>query len=175
MKILILNGSPRPNGNTAAMVAAFAEGARESRHDVKIVNVCQKKIAGCLACEYCHTKGNGRCVQQDDMQEVYPLLEAAEMIVLASPIYYHGFTGQLQCAINRIYALDKPKNLKKAALIMSSGSNHVYCGAIYEYQNSFLNYLHLEDMGIFSAFGKENQSEEKLNELREFGRSLSIR
>ncbi len=175
MKILILNGSPRPNGNTAAMVDAFAEGARESGHDVKIVNVCQKKIAGCLACEYCHTKGNGRCVQQDDMQEVYPMLEEAEMIVLASPIYYHGFTGQLQCAINRIYALDKPKNLKKTALIMSSGSNHVYCGAIYEYQNSFLNYLHLEDMGIFSAFGKENQSEEKLNELREFGRSLSIR
>lgn len=172
MKILVLNGSPRPNGNTAAMVASFAEGARESGHDVQIVDVCQKRIAGCLACEYCHTKGNGKCVQQDDMQEVYPLLEEAEMIVLASPIYYHSFTGQLQCAINRIYALDKPKNLKKAALIMSSGSNHVYCGAIYEYQNSFLNYLRLEDMGIFSAFGKENQSEEKLEELRAFGRGL---
>lgn len=172
MKILVLNGSPRPNGNTVAMVAAFAEGARESGHDVQIVDVCQKRIAGCLACEYCHTKGNGTCVQQDDMQEVYPLLEEAEMIVLASPIYYHSFTGQLQCAINRIYALDKPKNLKKAALIMSSGSNHVYCGAIYEYQNSFLNYLRLEDMGIFSAFGKENQSEEKLEELRAFGRGL---
>ncbi|MFR1480528.1 MAG: NAD(P)H-dependent oxidoreductase [Hydrogeniiclostridium mannosilyticum] len=51
---------------------------------------------------------------------MYPVLEEAEMIVLASPIYYHSFTGQLQCAINRIYALDKPKNLKKAALIMSS-------------------------------------------------------
>ena len=106
------------------------------------------------------------------MQEVYPVLEEAEMIVLASPVYYHSFTGQLQCAINRIYALDKPKKLKKAALILSSGSNHVYCGAIYEYQNSFLNYLNLKDMGIFSAYGKQNQSEEKLNELREFGRSL---
>ena len=53
------------------------------------------------------------------MQEVYPLLDKAEMIVLASPIYYHSFTGQLQCAINRIYTLDKPKNLKKAALILS--------------------------------------------------------
>ena len=94
------------------------------------------------------------------------------MIVLASPIYYHSCTGQLQCAINRIYALDKPKNLKKAALILSSGSDHVYSGAIFEYQNSFLQYLHLEDMGIFSAHGKENQSEEKLTELREFGRKL---
>ena len=106
------------------------------------------------------------------MQEVYPLLDEAEMIVLASPIYYHGFTGQLQCAVNRIYALDKPKKLKKAALIMSSGSNHVYCGAIYEYQNSFLNYLGLEDMGIFSAYGKENKSDKKLQELYQFGLQL---
>lgn len=172
MKILVLNGSPRRQGNTAAMVGAFADGAAESGHEVTVVNVCQKKIAGCLACEYCHTKGEGKCIQQDDMQEVYPVLEEAEMIVLASPVYYHSFTGQLQCAINRIYALDKPKNLKKAALILSSGSDHVYCGAIYEYQNSFLNYLKLEDMGIFSAYGRQNQSEEKLNELREFGRSL---
>lgn len=59
------------------------------------------------------------------------------MIVLASPVYYHGFTGQLQCAISRIYALDKPKYLKKAALLLSSGSDHIYCGCFYEYQNSF--------------------------------------
>lgn len=172
MKILILNGSPRPNGNTAAMVEAFSEGARSNGHEVVVVNVCQKKIAGCLACEYCHTKGNGKCVQQDDMQEIYPVLDEAEMIVLASPIYYHSFTGQLQCAINRIYALDKPKKLKKAALIVSSGSDHVYCGAIYEYQNSFLNYLKLEDMGIYSAYGKQNKSPEKLEALREFGKKL---
>ena len=143
-----------------------------SHHNISVVPICQKKIAGCIACEYCHTKGGGKCVQQDDMQEVYPLLESADMIVLASPVYYHSFTGQLQCAINRIYALDKPKNLKKAALILSSGSDHVYCGAIYEYQNSFLNYLKLEDMGIYTAFDKQNQSAEKLEELRAFGASL---
>ena len=172
MNILVLNGSPRPNGNTAAMVEAFVEGASENGHHITVVSVCQKKIAGCLACEYCHTKGNGNCVQKDDMQEIYPVLEEAEMIVLASPIYYHSYTGQLQCAINRIYALDKPKNLKKAALILSSGDDKVYDGAIYEYQNSFLNYLKLENMGIFTAFDKQNKSEEKLNELREFGRLL---
>lgn len=108
----------------------------------------------------------------DDMQEIYPVLNEAEMIVLASPVYYHSFTGQLQCAINRIYALDKPKNLKKAALILSSGSDNVYGGAIYEYQNSFLAYLKLENMGIFTAFGKQNKSEDKLHELYAFGQSL---
>ena len=172
MNILVLNGSPRPNGNTAAMVAAFVEGAGENGHNITVVPVCQKKIAGCLACEYCHTKGEGKCVQMDDMQEVYPVLAEAEMIVLASPIYYHSVTGQLQCAINRIYALDKPKKLKKAALLLSSGDDNVYDGAIYEYQNSFLNYLKLENMGIFTAFDKQNKSEEKLNELRKFGQSL---
>ena len=172
MNILVLNGSPRPNGNTVAMVNAFVEGATENGHNITVVSVCQKKIAGCLACEYCHTKGEGKCVQKDDMQEIYPVLEEAEMIVLASPIYYHSLTGQLQCAINRIYALDKPKNLKKSALILSSGDDKVYDGAIYEYQNSFLNYLKLENMGIFTAFDKQNKSEEKLTELREFGKSL---
>ena len=77
MQILVLNGSPRPHGNTAAMVEAFRKGAEENGHVVTVVNVCQKKIAGCLACEYCHQEGSGherQCVQKDDMQEVYPLL-----------------------------------------------------------------------------------------------------
>ena len=172
MNILILNGSPRPNGNTAAMVKAYAEGAVEAGHTVHVVDVCKKKISGCLACEYCHTKGDGKCVQQDDMQEVYPLLEDAEMLVLASPIYYHNFSGQLQCAINRIYALDKPKKLRKAALIMSSGSDLVYSGSIFEYQNSFLQYLNLQDCGMFAAYGENNKSEELLNRLKDAGRNL---
>lgn len=172
MKILVLNGSPRPNGNTAAMVDAFVKGATENGHQITVVPVCRKKIAGCIACEYCHTKGNGRCIQQDDMQEVYKVLDEAEMIVLASPIYYHSFSGQLQCAISRIYAFDKPKKLRKAALILSSGSDGVYDGAIYEYKNSFLDYLKLGDMGIFTAFDTHNKSKETLSKLREFGRNL---
>ena len=87
MKIVVLNGSPRVNGNTAAMTKAFAEGAAEAGHEVEIVPVAKLKIAGCLGCEYCHTKGGGKCVQKDDMRKLYPLLEEAEMIVFASPIY----------------------------------------------------------------------------------------
>ena len=173
MNILILNGSPRPEGNTAAMVHAYAEGAAQAGHRVHIVDVCRKKISGCLACEYCHTTGNGQCIQQDDMQEIYPLLEEAEMIVLASPIHYHSFSGQLQCAINRIYALDKPKKLKKAALLLSSGSDLVYSGAVFEYQNSFLQYLNLQDCGMFAAHGEENKSEALLARLKEAGRKLA--
>lgn len=122
MKILVLNGSPRPRGNTAAMVEAFTRGAEESGHEVSVVAVCQKKIAGCLGCEYCHTKGEGHCIQKDDMQAVYPLFQEAELLVLASPVYYFGFTGQLQCAISRLYAPGRSRCLKKTALMLSSGS-----------------------------------------------------
>lgn len=172
MKILVLNGSPHPNGNTAAMVSSFVEGASENGHEITVVNVGQKKIAGCIACEYCHTDNRRVCIQQDDMQSIYPVLDQAEMIVLASPIYYYGFTGQLQCAINRIYALGKPKNLKKAALLLSSIDTYAFSGAIFEYQNAFLIHLKMEDMGIRMACGKQNKSEETLKELRDFGRSI---
>ena len=146
MKILILNGSPRPKGNTATMIQAYKTGAESAGHSVTVFDVCRMNIRGCLACEYCHTKAFRTCVQQDDMQKIYPVLDEADMIVLASPIYYHGFSGQLQCAINRIYAPGYPKKLKKAALLLSSGDKGVYDGAIFAYQNSFIDYLHLEDI-----------------------------
>lgn len=172
MNILILNGSPRKDGNTKFMIDSFVQGLNKNNHNIDIVSVCDMKINGCIACEYCHNEGNGKCIQQDDMQNVYPLLEKADMIVLASPIYYHSFTGQLQCAINRIYALDKPKNLKKSALLLSAGSDNVFDGAVYEYQNSFLDYLNLQNMGICTAYGKQNKSKEKSEELLKMGISI---
>lgn len=171
MNILVLNGSPRANGNTVAMIDAFADGAKANGHQIKVFNVCQKKISGCLGCEHCHTKGNGQCIQQDDMQELYSLLAEAEMLVLASPIYYFGFTGQLQCAIHRTYAIGIPRKLKKAALILSSGSDNVYEGAIYEYKQ-IVEYMKLEDLGICTAHGYENKSEKKLAELKAWGRKI---
>lgn len=175
MNILVLNGSPRANGNTKQMVHAFSEGAASAGHQVNVVDVCGKKIAGCLACEYCHTKGNGGCVQKDDMQEIYGLLKDAEMLVIASPIYYHGISGQLKCVLDRFYAAAYPKKpayLKKAAMILSSGDPDMYEGALFSYHGDFLDYLGLEDMGVFTAYGNENGSPKKLEELNKFGMSL---
>ena len=108
MKILILQGSPRANGNTAWMAEEFKKAAEAAGHEVTLVNVARKKIAGCLACEYCHTKGNGQCIQKDDMQELYPLLAQAEVLVLASPIYYFTLSAQIQAPIQHFYSLMKP-------------------------------------------------------------------
>ena len=80
-KVLILQGSPRANGNTAWMAEEYKKAAESAGHDVTLVNVSKKKIAGCLACEYCHNKGNGACIQKDDMQELYPLMAEADVLV----------------------------------------------------------------------------------------------
>ncbi len=95
MKIAVLNGSPKV-GNTAAMVDAFTKGAREAGHEVEILHVGRMKINGCLACEYCHGKGEGKCVQKDDMEKVMPAYKEADMVVFASPIDFAEIKLYLQ-------------------------------------------------------------------------------
>lgn len=172
MKILILNGSPHLNGPTSDMVNAFAKGAQETGHTVSVINVAHKNIHGCMACEYCHGKGNGECAQKDDMQEIYPEILSADMVVFASPIYYFTLSAQLQSVIHRTYAIGIPKNVKKTALIMSSGSKFVYGAAITEYYQSIVEYWGVENAGIFTANGEENKSEKKRQELYAFGKNL---
>lgn len=170
MKILVLNGSPRPNGNTAKMVAAFREGAESVGSDVTVVEVCKKEIHGCIACEYCHTQGNGKCVQKDDMIEIYDVLKDVDMLVLASPIYYHGISGQLKCVIDRFYSAaypTGPKKLKKAAMFLNSGASRQYEGAKYSYENNFLGYLRLKNMGFVTCAGGVTQR--TLDEVRSIG------
>lgn len=170
MNILVLNGSPRPKANTKAHVEAFKEGAEAKGHSVRVFNVGNMKINGCIGCEYCHTKGDGACVQKDDMQEIYPYLAEADMVVIASPIYYWGFTGQMMSLITRFYAPGRPA-ADKYALFLSSGSPGVYDAPVSEYK-SILKYFGATNMGIITAYGDQNQSEDKLKEFRDFGLSL---
>lgn len=79
---------------------------------------------------------------------------------------------QLQAAIHRTYSIDIPKNVKKVALIMSSGSPFVYGPAIAQYYQSIVEYWGVKNAGIFTANGKQNKSEEKRKELYRFGRNL---
>lgn len=170
MKITVLNGSPRKQ-NTTAMAEAFAEGARAAGHEVEVLQVGKMKINGCLACEYCHGKGAGQCVQKDDMEKVMPAYKDCDMIVFASPIYYFDMTAQLSAAIQRVYAIGKPTKATKAALLLSSASPNPFEGAIATYK-SMIGYMGLEDVGVITAAGDENGSEAKLNAIRDFARAL---
>lgn len=170
MKIAILNGSPKV-GNTAKLVDCFAKGAREAGHEVEVLHVGKMKIAGCLGCEYCHTKGAGKCVQRDDMDKVMPAYQEADLIVYASPVYYFDVTAQLSAAMQRVYAIGKPARAKKAVLILSSGSPNTGTGAVTTYQN-MLGYMGIENAGVLTAAGEENGSEQKLTEIYNFAKSL---
>ena len=176
MKVLILNGSPRKNSNSKQMIDAFCEGLKKAGHEWNELDVCRMNIHGCLACEYCHGEGEGFCAQKDDMQSVYSLLGEAEMLVIASPIYYHGLSGQMKCTIDRFYAMlypRKPGKLSKVAMFLSSGDPDMYEGALFSYQGDFLDYLQLEDMGVFTTQGYDpGVPKDKLDEIRKFGGSL---
>ena len=164
MNVLILQGSPRANGNTAWMAEEFKKAAEAAGHKVTLVDVAHKKIAGCLACEYCHGKGNGTCVQKDDMQELSPLLAEAEALVLASPIYYFGMSAQIQAPIQRVYNVNKPAKVKKMALLLSSYSPDVYDGATAQYRG-ICSYWEVEDAGVVTAKIDEQKTEATLAKI----------
>ena len=165
MIVLILQGSPRANGNTAWMAEEFKKAAEAAGHEVTLVNVAKKKIAGCLACEYCHNKGNGACIQKDDMQELYPLMAEAEALVLAGPIYYFTLSAQIQLPIQRMYCVNAPAKVKKMALLMSSYSPNVYDGAIAEFRD-ICNYWKVENMGFVSAKIDEQKTDTTLSMIQ---------
>ncbi len=171
MKVLILQGSPRANGNTAWMAEEYKKAAEAAGHEVKLVNVSRKKIAGCLACEYCHGKGEGACIQKDDMQELYPLMNEAEALVLAAPIYYFTLCAQIQAPIQRMYCVNKPSKVSKMALLCSSYSPGVYDGAKAEFRD-ICNYWQVEDMGAVTAKIDEQKTEDTKQKVIDLAKKL---
>ncbi len=166
MNILILQASPRAKGNTAWMAEEYKKAAEAAGHEVTLVNVSKKKIAGCLACEYCHNKGNGACIQKDDMQELYPLMAEAEVLVLAAPIYYFTLNAQIQAPIQRMYCVNAPAKVKKMALLVSSHSPGVYDGAMAEFRD-ICNYWKVENTGVVTAKIDEQKTEETSKKIAE--------
>ena len=102
-KVLMLSGSPRKGGNSDILCDAFARGAQEAGHAVEKIRVAAKKIAPCSACYYCRDHG-GVCVHQDDMAEILQKMIDADVLVLASPVYFYSINAQLKAAIDRTVA-----------------------------------------------------------------------
>jgi len=102
MNILILSGSPRKGGNTDQLVEAFVKGASQ-RHTVEVVSVHDYKVAPCMGCNACFRNGEHTCVQKDDMTDLYNKMKQAEMLVIASPVYFYGLSAQLKAVIDRCH------------------------------------------------------------------------
>lgn len=102
-KVLILSGSPRIGGNSDILCDEFMKGAKEAGHDVEKINVSKKKIDYCKACYYCQ-KSKGQCVTKDDMAEILQKMIDADVLVLASPVYFYSIDAQLKTLIDRTVA-----------------------------------------------------------------------
>ncbi len=101
-KVLILSGSPRKNGNSDLLCDEFMRGAIESGNEVTKINVCERNVAPCRACYACKESGN--CVIKDDMAEILQAMIDADVLVLASPVYFYSIDAQLKAVIDRTVA-----------------------------------------------------------------------
>ncbi len=100
-KVLILSGSPRKNGNSDILCDEFMKGAVEVGNEVEKIRVAEKNIGYCRACYACK---NGPCAIKDDMTEVLQKMIDADVIVLASPVYFYSIDAQLKALIDRTVA-----------------------------------------------------------------------
>ncbi len=103
-QVLIIHGSPRKQGNTARLAAQFARGAADAGHTVTQITLKDKTIHDCLGCGACQYK-EGQCVQKDDMQEIYQAMQKADVIVLASPVYFYTWTSLMKRMLDRTFAV----------------------------------------------------------------------
>ena len=102
-QILVFKGSPRVNGNSSTLADEAAAGARAAGAEVECFSLHLMDIRACDACDICHE--TGVCVLKDDMQTLYPKLEQADAIIIASPVYWFTMSAQTKLMIDRWYAL----------------------------------------------------------------------
>ena len=130
MKTLILNGSPRENGDTASLIR---EVIRKLPGDYKIVNAYRCSISPCVDCRFCW-KHDG-CSIQDEMQEVYEYIRECDNVLIASPVYFSELTGKLLDLGSRLqtyycaasFRKEKPvmKDKKGAVILVGGGDGHM--------------------------------------------------
>lgn len=102
-KLLILSASPRMGGNSDILCDQFIKGAQEAGHQAEKIYVKDQKINYCIACDACQKNG-GKCVHKDDMAEIAQRMIDADVVVLATPIYFYSMDAQLKTLIDRSYA-----------------------------------------------------------------------
>lgn len=108
MNICILNGSPRPLGNTAELIKPFYEELVTAGATVTNIALSERNIASCKGCYHCQNVPDVYgCFQQDDMQEVAGVIQNSDLIVLATPIYTWYCTTELKAVLDRFYGFAK--------------------------------------------------------------------
>ena len=179
-KIVILNGSPRRNGNTSALVKSFTEGAESAGNTVTEFFLDSMEIHGCKGCFGGHSSRDCTCVQQDDMAKIYPAVKDCDVVVLATPLYYWNMSGQIRTAIDRLFALEEGDgNLlrghdKSSALLMAA-EGHDFDDVVLYYDH-LMEHLRWKNLGHVLTGGNGDvgdiQGKPELQKAYELGKSI---
>ena len=159
-KILLLNGSPRTNGNTSRLCGAFTKGAEKAGHEVHRFNIGEMNIHPCVGCLDGGRDKESPCTQKDGMEKIYPVFMEAGVLVFASPLYCWSFTAQMKAVIDRFFAVTEamsdgtdyhtpPKDC--LLMIAAEGSEKENFKPIVDYYKTLAAFLGWTDKGMLLA------------------------
>lgn len=174
----MLNGSPRPNGNTAVALKEMEKVFNENGVDTEIVNVGNRDVRGCVACNGCATKG--KCVFDDVVNEIAPKFEEADGLVVASPVYFASANATLIACLDRLfYSTGFDKTMKVGASVVCARRGG--CSATFDELNK---YFTISDMPVASSTywnsihgrtpGESEQDGEGLFTMRSLARNMTF-
>ena len=176
--IVVLSGSMRKGGNTEMLVQAFVDGA-EKNNCVDVISVADYKVNPCIGCNTCFAREGHECFQKDDMSQVYEKLKAADVLVVASPVYFYGVSAQLKALIDRLHTpMRNEFKMKRLALILVGAATlpELFYAIKVQYR-LVLNYLKLEDAGTVLVRGAKDKGDVKntngLEEAYQLGTTFS--
>ena len=178
MKVLIINGSPRVNGNTSVAVREMEKVFAEEGVETEVVHVGNKDIRGCIACGYCGE--NGKCVFNDIVNELASKFEEADGLVVASPVYYASANATLIACLTRLfYSTHFDKSMKVGASVVCARRGG--CSATFDELNKFFT---ISNMPIASSQywnsihgreqGQAEMDEEGKQTMRVLARNMSF-
>lgn len=158
-KIIVLNGSPRKNGNTASLVSAFTKAAEANGNNVTAFFLDELNIKGCKGCYGGGKDIDSPCQQKDDMEKIYPVYREADVVVIASPLYFWTLSGQLRTAFDRLFAVsecsaDYHTPAKESILLMAAGGDDF--DDVRRYYENLMKFLGWKNLGAVLAGGVNN-------------------
>ena len=163
-QILVILGGGRRNGNTKQLADSFVSGAAQAGHQVETIALSEIEVKGCLGCNAC--RRGKPCVQRDGFGELVPKIEAADLLVFASPLYFWTFSAKLKALIERFYCLARPEKDpprgryekypdKDCALLMTAADDlfWTFQQAASYYKFALVEYIGFHDRGMLLAGG----------------------
>lgn len=149
--ILLLQGSSRSDGNSAALAEIFIHGAEETNHTVYQPQLTQMRISGCRSCDNCRRE-NGFCIIHDDMYQIYEQFEKAEALVIISPVYFFAWPAHIKEVIDRLYCYGPNWPKREMAILMTSfDTDPTVFSPVVDHYRHFVNYLGWVDRGVLLA------------------------